>query len=53
MQEAGFQVTRHYLDIPTAWRAEFSYGQYKRVIGLNAEMDALPNGHSCGHNLVR
>ncbi|KAH8832690.1 amidohydrolase [Flagelloscypha sp. PMI_526] len=53
MQSQGFKVTRHYLGIPTAWRAEYSFGSTpRRVAGVNAEMDALPNGHSCGHNLI-
>lgn len=53
MTKHGFTVTRHYLGLKTAWRAEFSYGKGGRVIGLQSEMDALPNiGHACGHNLI-
>ena len=55
----GFDVTPHYLGIPTAWRAVFSYtsasasADKPRVIGVNSEMDALPGvGHACGHNLI-
>lgn len=37
----------------TAWRAEYTHGKGGRVIGLQSEMDALPNiGHACGHNLI-
>ena len=53
MTKHGFSVTRHYLGLQTAWRAEFTNGRGGRVIGLQSEMDALPNiGHACGHNLI-
>ena len=46
-------VTGHYLGLATAWRAEFTRGTRGRVVGVNAEMDALPGiGHGCGHNLI-
>ena len=53
----GFKVTRHYLGLDTAWRADFVYSTSDsastRVIGINSEMDALPGiGHACGHNLI-
>ncbi|KAI0726381.1 amidohydrolase [Fomitopsis betulina] len=55
----GFDVTPHYLGVPTAWRAIFSHASSSasadkpRVIGVNSEMDALPGvGHACGHNLI-
>lgn len=49
----GFEVTKHYLGLETAWKAEFTQGKGGRVVGVNAEMDALPGiGHACGHNLV-
>ncbi|KAG2130914.1 hypothetical protein DEU56DRAFT_872268 [Suillus clintonianus] len=36
----------------TAWVATYTHGQGGRVLGVNAEMDALPGiGHGCGHNL--
>jgi len=49
-----FTVTRHYLGLETAWRAEFTAGNGSgRVLGVNSEMDALPGvGHACGHNLI-
>jgi len=53
MAAQGFQVTKHYLGLNTAWRAEFTQGKGGRVIGINSEMDALPAiGHACGHNLI-
>ncbi|MDR1019470.1 MAG: amidohydrolase [Synergistaceae bacterium] len=38
-------------DMPTAFRAAFGNGGNPRV-GVMLEYDALPNGHSCGHNLI-
>ena len=55
MSSHGFTVTRHYLGLDTAWRAEFRHGArgVGRIVGVNAEMDALPGiGHGCGHNLI-
>ncbi|PCH36418.1 amidohydrolase [Wolfiporia cocos MD-104 SS10] len=59
MSAHGFEVTPHYLDLPTAWRAVFTHApagkaeEKTRVIGINSEMDALPGiGHACGHNLI-
>ncbi|KAF8637629.1 hypothetical protein AX17_002698 [Amanita inopinata Kibby_2008] len=53
MSMYGFKVTRHYLDLSTAWRAEYQHGRGGRVIGINSEMDALTGiGHACGHNLI-
>lgn len=53
MVSHGFSVTRHYLGLETAWRAEFEVGNGGRVLGVNSEMDALPGiGHACGHNLI-
>ena len=53
MEKHGFNVSRRYLGMDTAWSAEFSFGKGGRVIGLQSEMDALPRiGHACGHNLI-
>ncbi|KAJ2918695.1 hypothetical protein MD484_g1782, partial [Candolleomyces efflorescens] len=53
MSHQGFTVTKHYLGLATAWRAEFSFGSGGRVVGINSEMDALKGmGHGCGHNLI-
>ena len=53
MASHGFEVTKHYLGLETAWKAEFTQGKGGRVVGVNSEMDALPGiGHGCGHNLI-
>lgn len=57
MSSRGFTVTRQYLGLATAWRAEYRCGARARgrgrIVGVNAEMDALPGiGHACGHNLI-
>lgn len=53
MSSKGFKVTPHYLDILTAFRAEYRVGTGGKTIGFNSEMDALPGiGHACGHNLI-
>ncbi|KAL4078670.1 hypothetical protein V8B97DRAFT_1865111 [Scleroderma yunnanense] len=53
MERHGFVVTRHYLGLETAWKAEFTHGSGGRTLGINSEMDALPLiGHACGHNLI-
>jgi len=53
MSKHGFEVTPHYAELTTAWRAEFVHGKGGRVLGVNSEMDALPGvGHACGHNLI-
>ena len=53
MADHGFKVTKHYLQLETAWRAEYSQGKNGRVLGINSEMDALLGmGHACGHNLI-
>ncbi|KAF9494346.1 hypothetical protein BDN71DRAFT_1449074 [Pleurotus eryngii] len=52
MEKHGFEITRN-LHLDTAWKAVFAHGQGGRTIGINSEMDALPNiGHACGHNLI-
>ncbi len=50
LAKKGFKVKKPYLGMETAFRAE--YGSGKPVVGLLCEEDALPNGHSCGHNLI-
>ncbi|KAJ3976449.1 hypothetical protein EV361DRAFT_838284 [Lentinula raphanica] len=53
MHRHGFDITSGYLGLETAWKAEFSYGNGGKVIGINSEMDALKRiGHACGHNLI-
>ncbi len=50
LEDAGFYVERPFMNMDTAFRAEFGDG--RPYVGLLAEYDALPNGHSCGHNLI-
>ncbi|KAJ7115957.1 hypothetical protein C8R44DRAFT_793745 [Mycena epipterygia] len=53
MESHGFTVTKHYLGLATAFRAEFTHGTGGRVLGVNSEYDALKGlGHACGHNLI-
>ena len=59
LKEYGFQVTYPYLDIPTAFRAEYKKGDGLKIAFL-PEYDALPgygetkdkNAHACGHNWI-
>ncbi|KAF7309827.1 Aminoacylase 1-like protein 2 [Mycena indigotica] len=53
MTAHGFTVTKSYLGIATAFRAEYTHGKGGRVVGVNSEYDALKGiGHACGHNLI-
>ncbi|EMD39309.1 hypothetical protein CERSUDRAFT_93353 [Gelatoporia subvermispora B] len=65
MAAHGFEVTLHYCGLTIAWRAAYTHvpkreraaddggSRPRRVIGVNAEMDAIPGiGHGCGHNLI-
>ncbi|HZC45796.1 MAG TPA: M20 family metallopeptidase [Candidatus Acidoferrum sp.] len=48
--ELGLEVEREVGGLKTAFRAEF--GTKGPTVAILAEYDALPNGHSCGHNLI-
>ena len=48
--ELGLDMQRGVGGLKTAFRAEF--GNEGPTIAILAEYDALPNGHSCGHNLI-
>ncbi len=50
LKKNGFKIKKPYKGMKTAFRAE--YGSGKPAVGLLCEEDALPNGHSCGHNLI-
>ncbi len=47
----GLEVETGSAGLETAFRAEFGRGA-GRTVAIFAEYDALPNGHSCGHNLI-
>jgi amidohydrolase len=49
-RELGLEVERGVGGLETAFRAEF--GSAGPTVAILAEYDALPNGHSCGHNLI-
>jgi len=49
-QALGLAVERGIAGLKTAFRAEF--GAHGPSVAIFAEFDALPNGHSCGHNLI-
>src|ERR1700756_2563233 len=49
-KELGLEVERGVGGLETAFRAEF--GNEGPAVAILAEYDALPNGHSCGHNLI-
>lgn len=59
LKDYGFQVIYPYLDIPTAFRAEYKKGEGLKVAFL-PEYDALPGygenknqtAHACGHNWI-
>jgi len=48
--ELGLEMQRGVGGLKTAFRAEF--GNEGPTVAILAEYDALPNGHSCGHNLI-
>ena len=50
-RELGLPVETGVGGLATAFRAEFGNDRGPTVAIL-AEYDALPNGHSCGHNLI-
>lgn len=53
LKKYGFQVTEHYKEIPTAFRAEYRSAKPGPTIAYMAEYDALPGiGHGCGHNIL-
>lgn len=61
-EKQGFTVQRGLLgkhpkyyedmDMPTAFKAVFKGKEGGPTIGVMLEYDAMPNGHSCGHNLI-
>lgn len=51
-RQIGLQVETGVGDLATAFRAEFGSADGGPTVAILAEYDALPNGHSCGHNLI-
>src|ERR1700731_1394633 len=49
-RDLGLPVETGVGGLETAFRAEFGNGG--PTVAILAEYDALPNGHSCGHNLI-
>lgn len=45
-------VNKAKVDFPTAFKATYECNEGGPHIGILLEYDALPNGHSCGHNLI-
>ena len=53
LKDHGFEVEDHFMNIPTAFKAEKVLGNGVPSIAFLAEYDALPGiGHACGHNLI-
>ncbi|KAI9013873.1 hypothetical protein CLU79DRAFT_768324 [Phycomyces nitens] len=52
LEKKGFTVTRSTYGMETAFQAEYTRGQGRRV-GICSEYDGLPGlGQGCGHNLI-
>ena len=53
LKKHGFEITEHYCDIETAYKAVYRGAKPGPKIAMLAEYDALPKlGHGCGHNLI-
>jgi amidohydrolase len=53
LAERDFAVTRDVAGMPTAFRAERTFGSGGPTIVVFCEYDALPGiGHACGHNII-
>ncbi|WP_238147584.1 MULTISPECIES: M20 family metallopeptidase [Micrococcaceae] len=51
LKHHGFSIETGVADLETAFVA--SYGSGELIIGICAELDALPGvGHACGHNII-
>ena len=50
LKQNGFSITKPYVGLDTAFRAEHGTARYGRKVAILAEYDALPGiGHGCGH----
>lgn len=53
LESYGFEIKRPFLNIETAFKAEYDSGKFGPTIAYLAEYDALPGiGHGCGHNIL-
>ncbi len=52
LADYGFETTKPFAGLDTAFEAVYTNGEEGPVIGVLAEYDALANGHSCGHNII-
>lgn len=53
LEKYGFDVEENYLDLSTAFRAEYTSKKEGPTISYLVEYDALPDiGHGCGHNIL-
>lgn len=53
LKKSGFKVEEKYLDIDTAFKAEYDSTKPGPTIAFLSEYDALPGiGHGCGHNML-
>ena len=53
LRSHGFKIERPYLNMDTAFKAEYNSGKPGPTISYLAEYDALPGiGHGCGHNIL-
>lgn len=52
LENHGFTVEMGAAGLETAFRAEKKGNGEGPTIGFLCEYDALPNGHSCGHNII-
>ena len=53
LKKYGFEITEHFCDIPTAYKAVYKGKKAGPKIAMLSEYDALPKlGHGCGHNLI-
>ncbi|ACB84701.1 M20 family metallopeptidase [Natranaerobius thermophilus] len=53
LSQEGFEVQQPIAGLETAFKASYQsqHSPYPKI-GFLAEYDALPEGHSCGHNLI-
>ncbi|MGM0414754.1 MAG: M20 family metallopeptidase [Bacillota bacterium] len=53
LESYGFKIESPFLNMETAFKAEYDSGQAGPTIAYLAEYDALPViGHGCGHNIL-